>query len=343
MREPAVPPLTHLLTLTNDKGIIEHARGAIPHPKLGYCTDDAGRALGLMSVLPSTWATKRVAEVSLGFLEEAGAGERNFRLRRRADGSWSHDAPSDDATARALQGLASAATVAPWADVRRRSCYLFADKARGFESAYLRSNAHAVLAAAAILEVEPRDRVARALFNRAAAALPWHFNFSFWPWPEARLSYSNALIPEAMMVAARERHDREGLKVALDLLTWLVDEESHGGHFSFTPVGGRGAGEPKPGFDQQPIEAWAMADAASRAFRLTGNRAWADVVRRAEHWFHRSNDAAVPVADPVVGAGFDGLGPRGVNLNRGAESTLAYLATTWRGAQAQFLTGRSTW
>ena len=41
--------------------------------------------------------------------------------------------------------------------------------------------------------------------------------------------------------------------------------ETLGDHLSVTPVAGWGPGEPRPGFDQQPIEAAAIADACARA------------------------------------------------------------------------------
>jgi hypothetical protein len=39
--------------------------------------------------------------------------------------------------------------------------------------------------------------------------------------------------------------------------------------------------------------------------------------------------------DPATGAGYDGLTERGPNLNRGAESTLALLATLQRVRQLE--------
>ena len=44
-------------------------------------------------------------------------------------------------------------------------------------------------------------------------------------------------------------------------------------------------------------------------------------------WFLGANDAGAMVCDPEHGAGFDGLDADGVNLNQGAESTLALITT----------------
>ena len=54
---------------------------------------------------------------------------------------------------------------------------------------------------------------------------------------------------------------------------------------------------------------------------------WPDGVRAAAAWFQGDNDAGQVMWDPETGGGFDGLHADGVNLNQGAESTLALLST----------------
>jgi hypothetical protein len=48
-------------------------------------------------------------------------------------------------------------------------------------------------------------------------------------------------------------------------------------------------------------------------------------MEQAYGWFLGANDGAIPVATARRGACFDGLTPRGVNANQGAESTLVWL------------------
>jgi hypothetical protein len=103
--------------------------------------------------------------------------------------------------------------------------------------------------------------------------------------------------------------------------------ETAGGHLSLTPAGGWGPGEPRPGFDQQPIEAAALADACARALELTGDGRWLTGLDRAVGWFLGDNDAGVALYDPVSGGGCDGLHRDGRNENQGAESTLALIST----------------
>jgi hypothetical protein len=119
----------------------------------------------------------------------------------------------------------------------------------------------------------------------------------------------------------------------VEQLEWLLDTETTGEpgrrHLSVTPVGGWAPGEVRPGFDQQPIEAAALADACARAAALPGEsrRDWAAAVLCCEAWFDGDNDKGVPLLDVESGGGFDGLTRTGRNGNEGAESTLALLTT----------------
>jgi hypothetical protein len=107
------------------------------------------------------------------------------------------------------------------------------------------------------------------------------------------------------------------------MLEWLIRTEWLGDHFSFTPVGGRTPADPKPAFDQQPIEAWAMLDACRSAAAVDPTGDWSLRACDARDWFFGANDLLTPMLDLRTGAGFDGLTRSGRNENRGAESTLA--------------------
>ena len=114
-----------------------------------------------------------------------------------------------------------------------------------------------------------------------------------WPWPEPRLSYANAALPDALL-AAGVALDAPGLVAdGLGLLSWLLDTQTLDGHLSVVPVGGRWPGESGPGFDQQPIEVAALAEACARAHLIARRQRWADrdrarssVVRRRQRRGH---------------------------------------------------------
>jgi hypothetical protein len=148
-----------------------------------------------------------------------------------------------------------------------------------------------------------------------------------WPWPEARLRYANAAIPEALIAAGVGLRDPAVLDDGLRLLGWLLDVETHDNHLSVTPSGGWAPPRPRPAYDQQPIEAAALADACARALQVTGDPRWAAGLERAVSWFLGDNDNGLSMVDPISGGGYDALTPDGVNTNEGAESTLAMVST----------------
>jgi hypothetical protein len=117
----------------------------------------------------------------------------------------------------------------------------------------------------------------------------------------------------------------------LEMLAWLLAKETRNGHLSVTPVDGRGPLDDQgPGFDQQPIEVAAMADACWRALSITDDQRWATGIEACAAWFRGQNDAGLVMADPESGGAYDGLHANAVNLNEGAESTIALISTMQR-------------
>jgi len=226
---------------------------------------------------------------------------------------------------RALFGLGTAAARHrdPW--VRRDAATCFGIGAQS-RSSSPRAMAFAALGAAEILQVQPDDVAAHSLVVDAALTIGGPRQGA-WCWPEPRLAYANAVLPEALIAAGDALGNAGLLQSGLDLLGWLLDTETRDGHLSVAPVGGWGLGDPRPGFDQQPIEAAAIADACARAYRITREGHWAEGIDRAMGWFLGDNDTGLAMHDPTTGGAFDGLERDGRNANQGAESTLAAIST----------------
>ncbi len=319
------PHLGHLRRLTNDRGVWEHAKYDEPRTEHGYCTDDNARALVVAchhqgASLDATV----VAAVTLRFVLDARDGAGGFRNRRRADGVWLDEPRSDDADGRALWALGTAARSAPAAWQRDEAAAAFAT-VQPIDSPDLRPHATAVLGAVEMLAVDPAHMPARRVAMEGAARIADAASRRD-PWIEPRLTYDDARLPEALLAAGGTLRQRSYTDLGLELLSWLVDDQTHEGHFSFTPVGGRVPGGPRPAFDQQPLEAAAMAAACARAFSLTAEPAWRALTTRAAGWLLGANDTGAILYDPDSGGTCDGLAADGVNRNRGAESTIAGIA-----------------
>ena len=321
------PKFDHLLALTDLHGTFEHARGADPRLEHGYCTDDMARVLVVASREPNAGdEVHALARLAVKFLNEAQSFAGGCRNRMDCNGRWADDFAFEDCWGRCLWGLGTAAAHSDIGLVRSLSTVQFDRAARG-RSVWPRAMAFAALGAAELLSVEPDHAAARQLIDDYAAGVPAPNGDVDWPWPEARLTYANALLPEAMIAAGVALDDSVLCQRGLDLLEWLIDCETADGHLSVSPVGGWTVGEARPGFDQQPIELATLADACARAAAVDASAIWPNTVRLAAAWFQGSNDAGLQMWNPATGAGFDGLQADGVNFNQGAESTLAVLST----------------
>jgi uncharacterized protein YyaL (SSP411 family) len=185
----------------------------------------------------------------------------------------------------------------------------------------------AALGAGEVLLRYPNDDLSHLLLRDAADMIMATSSEASWPWPEHRLTYANAAIPEALILAGTVLGAPEVTARGLALLEFLLELQSRSGHLSVTGSAGRSPQDSAPQFDQQPIEVAAIADACARAFAATADTGWLKGVRLAWEWFEGSNDAGTVMFDSLSGAGYDGLERDGRNANRGAESTLALLST----------------
>jgi hypothetical protein len=326
------PPFTHLRRLTDAGGIYEHARGTTPRREHGYCVDDVARAL-VVVCREGGPVQDELGEHYLSFVLAAQDEDGRFRNRRGTDLRFRGPPTVEDCWGRALWGLGAAA-----GDLRALAAF---DRGARWRSPSPRAMAFASLGASEVLSVHPGHDGALALLSAASAVIGRPGHRAEWPWPQPRLTYANAVLPEALLAAGAALGAAGLVADGLRLLAWLLDVQTHNGHLSLVPAAGRGPFDSPPGFDQQPIEAAALADACARAHTLTGQGRWLDGISRAADWFLGANDTARPLYDPVSGGGCDGLERYGRNENQGAESTLA-LVSTLQHARAHLTTPGST-
>jgi hypothetical protein len=317
------PVFDYLLRLTDRRGTLEHAR----HAGRGYCTNDVARVLVVATRDHGPDRTLNgLAGVALRFLNDAQALSGPCRNRMDSTGSWVDEPALEDAWGRCIWGLGTAAAHSNVAWARQTAIKQF-ERAAQERSAWPRAMAFAALGAAELLTFDPHHRAALALLTDYAASVPAPNHDPMWPWPEPRLTYTNAVLPEAMIAAGAALADATLSQRGLDLLAWLIALESTDGHLSPTPIAGRGVEDARPGFDQQPIEVSTIADACARAAAADTNPIWLAGIRAAADWFMGDNDAGEPMWDPDTGGGYDALHADGVDSNQGAESTLAVIST----------------
>jgi hypothetical protein len=325
------PNFEHLLRLSDDVGVLEHARGAVPLREHGYCVDDAARAIIVICREPSVpSALIELAGTLLALLVHAGQPDGTLHNRLGYDRRWADSPGTGDWWGRALMALGCAAARAPRVWMRNSALTAFERSARQ-RSGSPRAMAFAGLGAAELLAVIPDHTGARQLLVDATTTVGPGDASLGWPWPQSRLAYANAVLAELHLAAGATLDDARATAVGERLLAWLIAQETFDGHLSVTPVGGWGRGEPRPGFDQQPIEAAAIADACARAAAASSDPRWTRGLRLAVTWFLGENDADVSMLDDETGGGADGLTRHGRSQNQGAESTVAMLSALQHG------------
>ncbi len=325
---------SHLRTMVDDVGIIQHADGVVPHRSSGYCTDDVARlaivALGLGRTTGAE-AYHRMLVRSLGFLRHAWSPEaRGMRNFMSYDRRWLDEPHSGDHLGRAVWALGEVvaaepgpAVLGPSVDLLRQMVPALADlhwpRTMAFAALGLSRAGGARLGDDALDVLRTlADRLAG--LQRANATPDWY-------WAEDVLTYDNARLSQALIAAGARLGDDDLVHEGMHSLAWYAGELEIDSE-RVRLVGHRGrhrGGTREEGGDEQPLDAGALVEAEVEAFVVTGDDAHARNAVRAFEWFLGRNRLRQSVYDFATGGCHDGLGESAVNDNEGAESTLAYL------------------
>ena len=326
------PGLAAVLAMSDGTGMLQHAIGVVPDRAHGYCLDDNARALMLMNLADGLSAPERArwSQTYAAFVQAAWNPDRGrFRNFMGYDRRWLEEEGSEDAHGRAIWALghtferAADRALVEWALAlyQRALPAVLGD-------APARTIAFATLGACAVLRRDPDHVPSLDLAAHGGAVLMRLLDAGRrpdWAWFEAVLGYDNPRLPQALIEAAVALGRSDWIGAGLDSLRWISARQvSRSGWFR--PVGSDSFGKPHASlpFDQQPLEAQAAIEAARSAWFATGDRFWPEHAMVAWRWFFGGNDRGVVLAEMETGRCRDGVTPRGVNGNCGAESILAF-------------------
>lgn len=334
-----LPPLRldHILTMSDDTGILQHAIFNVPDYHEGYCTDDNARALILCNLLDE-YGSKSFRDnlndsttTYLSFLAAAfNPNTGRFRNFMNYERRWLEEFGSEDSHGRALWAVGTGAARSRNDGQRRLCAFLFE---RGLASTLTfnspRAWAFTLLGVHEFLCDRPNNSETRIVQEQLIAKMTelWRSCASQdWQWFESIASYDNARLSQAMILSGRSVGQPDLIEIGLKSLRWLVSlQRTQAGHFR--PVGSNGfcvRGGARADFDQQPVEAQAMVSACLEGFRATRDDMWWQEARRAFEWFLGRNDLSLPLYDSGTGGCCDGLHSDRVSENQGAESSLAF-------------------
>lgn len=165
------------------------------------------------------------------------------------------------------------------------------------------------------------DRLAERLLSmyRATATAQWN-------WFEPMITYGNAVLPEALLLAWLETKRIAYRETAIATFGFLLGCMFKGDMLRI--ISNRtwmGPGiEPHP-FGEQPIDAAYTVSALALFHDVLGDPEHERRLHMAFEWFLGRNHLAQVMYNRASGGCYDGLEEHSVNLNQGAESTVCYL------------------
>jgi hypothetical protein len=325
--------LEHLKTLSDNTGLFQHASHGVPSRQYGYSADDIGRGLAAMVYLYHLQKENDaipLIRTYLSFLQHAQTSRGNFHNVMSFDNNFLDEEGSEDTLGRVIWGLGLTMRWGPNDEIRAL-CQKMMEKTlpRIFEVQAIRSKAYIICGLYHILKKYSGAAQYRSILENLARSLVETYSQTQdddWHWFEDTVTYANAKISQALLLAYECCGNHDFCKIGLESLEFLTREQWNGVYFEL--IGNEGwfsRGGVKALFGQQPIEAGYLVEAYVAAYNVTKKERFLTLAEQAFEWFMGRNRLSACLYNFSTGSVFDGLDSHGVSLNQGAEPTVCYL------------------
>lgn len=327
--------LAHLMRMTDDTGLIQHAKYNIPDRNHGYCIDDNARALLMISMAyrqKKSPEALKLMPIYLSFIHHMQKEDGTFHNFLSYDRQFLDEKVSKDAFGRTIWALGHLICKTDDESWRSFALDIF-NRARGHfaDIASLRGWANMMIGLAYYLKRYPGDgEVMEHLRARADYMVSVFEDHSDgeWQWFEDDMSYDNGILPLALFYAYELIGDERYLETAERAARFLDSVVFADGIPA--PVGSNGwyaRGGECARYAQQPVDIMSVVIMHRRAYAVTGQPGYLKRMLDAFGWFLGDNDLGLPLYDFESKGCCDGLEKSCVNRNQGAESLLAYLVS----------------
>jgi hypothetical protein len=324
--------LKGLRALTDDVGMFQHTKFSTIDRREGYTTDDNARAL--IAALRYHRCFRDVesfylAEIYLAFLLHMQKEDGSFHNILGFDRRYQDEIGSEDSMGHALWACGYTMSSDVNNNMKKVAKELF-DKSlpqsRTFTSP--KAKAFTILGLRFYHDAFPHDNNIMKNIELFADELVKQYHQETdinWHWFEAYLTYANARLPHALLSAYTSVKKPHYLSVAQDSFDFLIEKQIH--EDIFVPIGTEGwykKNGDKAIYDQQPLEASCMVETALLAYDITSYERYRKIAKTAFEWYHGKNTLQIVLFNPETDTCYDGLTPKGLNINQGAEATLSY-------------------
>lgn len=332
--------LTHVKKMTDERAMLQFSKLHTPDRASGYTADDNARALIALCLYSKTrvLGTEEEALIVkyLDFLKSISRPDGYFEnymfFGGKIDAHRNRVESMDDPTTRSMLALAIASTTNTISkQLQKKAQKLFQNSVRNnLTFASLRSSAFYIKALALWYQQYPSVDIKKAIDRHVANVTTAYKKNAQpgWEWFESQLVYANAVLPDALLQAYKldPRKNKKLLAMARESMEFLITKTFR--KHVYVPIGQDGWYEKdkkRALYDQQPEDPCAMVEALKDLYLITGEERYKVMMQRAFYWFLGNNVQHQIVYDETTGGCYDGLRKDSLNLNQGAESTLAYL------------------
>ncbi|MAG52695.1 MAG: glycosyl transferase [Nanoarchaeota archaeon] len=329
-----LPPLklNHLFNLTDDTGILQHAKHSMANRNLGYTLDDNARALVVATMHYDLYRSEKslkLINVYLSYIYHSQKKDGYLHNLMSYNKQFLDDVGSEDSYGRTLWATGKLINSKVHSNLKASAKLIFDNALKNVdELTSVRSYVFSLIGLYHYYKVH-KDKNLYDEIVKLADSLVKDYNSNKseeWDWFEDSLTYSNGKIPEALFLAYEVTEDKKYLEIAEKTLNFLTSLIMLGGKLVL--IGHKGwykRGEDRAYYDQQPVDASSMVQCYVTANRVTGKKKYYDNAFLAFQWFLGKNSLNQIVYDENTGGCYDGLLPECINLNQGAESTISYL------------------
>ncbi len=330
--------LKHLHTLTDEFGLFQFAREAVPNKDFGYTLDDNARALIVCSLLLQQKRSKEVedlAEIYFSFIKKCQLPDGsfiNYIGHNKVETEQNTRENLEDAQSRAMWALSVViANKKLSSKMREQAQQIFLLTLKnGGKPQSLRARAFIIKSYAIAQEhlSNEREELVNHIKEHADVLISslQENSHKSWRWFEQHLTYNNAILPEALLIAGSIIKNEIYTHSGIQSLQFLIKKT-----FSsnlYRPIGHsrwyKNLKE-RSQYDQQPEDPSSMILALVTAYKNTHNEEYKNLAIKCFSWFLGYNTLNKSLYDAESGGCYDGLHADRVNLNQGAESLISYL------------------
>ncbi len=325
--------LNFLKFLTDDTGLIQHTKHGVPHYAYGYSADDAARGIVVCSHYYNLFrddSALQLVDKYLAFIKHARQDSGWFHNFMTFERQFPPQEVGQDTFGRCLWGLGAAIHLCQDGDQSRLAREVFENSLSLIpEMNHTRSLAYCAIGLSNYLLQYPKARDVEEKMGYVADRLVEFYRNNAspdWSWFEPFLTYDNARIPQALLLAYRHLKEPAYLEIGLKSLDYLISLQYRDGYFDL--IGNDGwywKGKERAIFDQQGVDASALTAACLLAANFNNQQGYLEMGYAAFHWFLGRNRLGKPLYYPSTGSCADGLERGGVSKNKGAESIISFL------------------